>query len=128
MPLTLVAIDEIQRYLEHKDHGEKVLELLTDLVKVGPAAGIILVLATQKPDSKVMPDSLRGQIGTRFAMRTMTWQASETILGAGTYTTGLDSSRWRVENWRGDVDQAVGHETVGTTRFPVRSFFSVAMA
>lgn len=23
MPLTLVGIDEIQRYLEHKDHGEK---------------------------------------------------------------------------------------------------------
>ena len=47
MPLTVVAIDEIQRYLEHPKHGEKILDLLTDLVKVGPAAGIILVLATQ---------------------------------------------------------------------------------
>ena len=47
MPLTVVAIDEIQRYLEHPKHGEKILDLLTDLVKVGPAAGIILVPATQ---------------------------------------------------------------------------------
>ena len=39
-----------------------------------------------------MPDKLRGQIGTRFAMRVMNWQASETILGAGIYSTGLDAS------------------------------------
>ena len=93
MPLTVIAIDEVQRYLEHPKHGETILDLLTDLVKVGPAAGFILVLATQKPDSKVMPDSLRGQIGTRFAMKVMTWQASETILGAGTYPAGMDASQ-----------------------------------
>lgn len=94
MPLTVVAMDEIQRYLEHEVHGADILALLTDLVKVGPAAGIMLVLATQKPDAKVIPDSLRGQIGTRFAMRVMTYQASETILGAGTYSAGMDASRF----------------------------------
>lgn len=94
MPLTVVAIDEIQRYLEHPDHGKDILDLLVDLAKVGPAAGIMLDLATQKPDAKVIPDSLRGQIGTRFAMKVMTWQASETILGAGTYQAGMDASRF----------------------------------
>lgn len=94
MPLTVLAMDEVQRYLEHPEYGKEILELLTDLAKVGPAAGIMQVLATQKPDSRVIPDSLRGQIGTRFAMRVMTWQASETILGAGTYPAGLDASRF----------------------------------
>ncbi|MET9264135.1 cell division protein FtsK [Amycolatopsis sp. NPDC004079] len=94
MPLTMLAMDEVQRYLEHPEHGDEILALLTDLAKVGPAAGIMLVLATQKPDSKVIPDSLRGQLGTRFAMRVMTWQASETILGAGTYAAGMDASKF----------------------------------
>lgn len=94
MPLTVVAIDEVQRYLEHPEHGATILELLVDLVKVGPAAGIMLILATQKPDAKVVPDSLRGQVGCRFAMRVMTYQASETILGAGTYAAGMDASKF----------------------------------
>jgi DNA segregation ATPase FtsK/SpoIIIE, S-DNA-T family len=94
MPLTLVAIDEVQRYLEHPDHGRAILAALTDLAKVGPAVGIMLLLATQKPSSDVLPDDLRGQIGTRFALKVMTWQASDTILGAGTAKTGLDASRF----------------------------------
>jgi hypothetical protein len=91
-PLRLVCIDEVQRYLEHPDHGKTILELLTDLAKVGPAVGIMLVLATQKPDSKVMPDSLRGHVGIRLAMKVMNWQSSDTILGAGAYPD-LDASK-----------------------------------
>jgi len=94
MPLTLICIDEVQRYLEHPEHGGTICALLTELVKVGPAAGYITVLATQRPDAKVIPEGLRGQIGTRFAMNVMNWQASETILGAGTYTAGLDASQF----------------------------------
>ena len=94
MPLTLVAIDEVQRYLEHPEHGRTILAALTDLAKVGPAVGIMLLLATQKPSSDVLPDDLRGQIGTRFALKVMTWQASDTILGAGTARAGLDASRF----------------------------------
>ncbi|MGH2707742.1 MAG: hypothetical protein ACRDJK_05565 [Actinomycetota bacterium] len=59
---------------------------------MGPAAGIMLVLATQRPDSKTLPEALRGQIGTRFAMKVMNWQSSETILGAGSYPE-LDASK-----------------------------------
>jgi S-DNA-T family DNA segregation ATPase FtsK/SpoIIIE len=54
----------------------------------------MLDLATQRPDAKVLPENLRGQIGTRFALRTMNWQASETVLGAGTYKAGLDASKF----------------------------------
>src|SRR5262249_43668434 len=79
---------------EHPDHGRTILALLTDLAKVGPAVGIMLLLATQKPSSDVLPDDLRGQLGTRFALKVMTWQASDTILGAGTAKTGLDASRF----------------------------------
>jgi len=94
MPLTVICIDEVQRYLEHPDHGGTICSLLTELVKVGPAAGYIVVLATQRPDAKVIPAGLRDQIGTRLALRVMNWQASEVILGAGTYGAGLDASKF----------------------------------
>jgi S-DNA-T family DNA segregation ATPase FtsK/SpoIIIE len=93
MPLVVIALDEVQVYLEDETHGKRVLDLLTYLVKKGPAAGYMLVLATQKPDAQTIPDKLRGQIGTRFALKVMTWQASETILGAGTYKAGMDASK-----------------------------------
>ncbi|MGH3659147.1 MAG: cell division protein FtsK, partial [Micromonosporaceae bacterium] len=67
MPLTVIFIDEVHRYLEHPEHGKTICGLLTDVAKAGPAAGYMLVLATQRPDTKTVPEGLRGQIGTRFA-------------------------------------------------------------
>lgn len=109
MPLVLICIDEIQVYLEDetpvqvgvdgkgkprfKKRGQIVCDLLTYIAKKGPAAGYMLDAATQKPDAQVIPDKLRGQVGTRFAGKVMTRQASETILGAGTYTAGMDASK-----------------------------------
>lgn len=104
MPLTEIGIDEIQNYLENdtpldeedpkgKKVGQRILDLLTYIAKTGPAAGYSLVLATQKPDAKVIPDKLRGVLGTRLALKTMNYQSSETILGAGTYKAGMDASK-----------------------------------
>jgi S-DNA-T family DNA segregation ATPase FtsK/SpoIIIE len=104
MPLTVIGIDEVQNFLgldlplapdnpKGKKIGTRICELLTYIAKTGPAAGYSLILATQKPDAQVIPDGLRGQLGTRFALKVMTYQASETILGAGTYKAGMDASK-----------------------------------
>ena len=53
----------------------------------------MLVLATQRPDAKTLPEALRGQVGIRFAMKVMNWQSSDTILGAGAYPE-LDASKF----------------------------------
>jgi S-DNA-T family DNA segregation ATPase FtsK/SpoIIIE len=91
----LVSIDEFQRYSGHPVHGKEIVELLTELCKVGPAVGIMILLATQKPDGKAVPTDLRDNMGTRFALKTMTWQSSEAVLGAGSYPAGYDSSRFQ---------------------------------
>lgn len=91
----LVAIDEIQRYLEHGTYGEAIKEVIDDLVKTGPAVGIMFVLATQKPDGKTIPTKIRDNIGTRFALKVMTIQSSEVVLGAGTREAGLDASKFQ---------------------------------
>ncbi|MCG8918786.1 cell division protein FtsK [Actinokineospora sp. PR83] len=103
MPVTAIIVDEVQVPLEERTAvevegrrvtaGEYVGELLTWLAKKGPAAGIVLVLATQRPDSKTIPSGLRAVLGSRFALRVMDWRDSNIILGEQMNTRGYDSSR-----------------------------------
>ncbi|WP_330270414.1 FtsK/SpoIIIE domain-containing protein [Lentzea sp. NBC_00516] len=103
MPITALIVDEVQIPLEDRTPvevqgkkltaGEYIGELLTWLAKKAPAAGVILVLATQRPDSKTIPSSLRAVLGSRFALRVMDWRDSNIILGEQMNTRGYDSSR-----------------------------------
>ncbi|EWC58864.1 cell division FtsK/SpoIIIE protein [Actinokineospora spheciospongiae] len=103
MPVTAVILDEVQVPLEERtpvriegkklSAGEYVGELLTWLAKKGPAAGIVLVLATQRPDSKTIPSGLRAVLGSRFALRVMDWRDSNIVLGEQMNTRGYDASR-----------------------------------
>jgi S-DNA-T family DNA segregation ATPase FtsK/SpoIIIE len=103
MPITAVFIDEVQVPLDDRSPvkdgdrrlpaGECVGEALTWLAKKGPAAGIVLVLATQRPDSQTIPPGLRAVLGSRFALRVMDWRDSNIVLGDQMNTRGFDSSR-----------------------------------
>lgn len=94
MPLIVIVIDEFQRYLENQEYGKEIYFLLLDLAKVAPAAGVVLVLATQRPSGKTTPTELRDVIGTRYALRVTTREFSEMILGSGSYKAGLDASQF----------------------------------
>ena len=128
----LVSIDEFQRYSGHAVYGDEIVSLLTELCKVGPSVGIMISLATQKPDGKAVPTDLRDNIGTRFALKTMTWQSSEAVLGAGSYTAGNDSSRFQRAHKgvgillgaddSGSVEEAL---TVRTNRTPITDIDAV---
>ncbi|TWP45846.1 cell division protein FtsK [Lentzea tibetensis] len=103
MPITALFVDEVQIPLEDRTPvevqgkklmaGEYIGELLTWLAKKAPAAGVLLVLATQRPDSKTIPSKLRAVLGSRFALRVMDWRDSNIILGEQMNTRGYDSSR-----------------------------------
>ena len=93
MPLTLVAVDEVQEYLQHPTHGKVILELLVYLARVAPAVGVSVMISTQKPDDTACPSVLRDQHQARFSLRVGSWQVSDVVLGAGSYSEGLDASR-----------------------------------
>jgi S-DNA-T family DNA segregation ATPase FtsK/SpoIIIE len=103
MPITALFIDEVQVPLEDRTPvqvhgrtlpaGQYIGELLTWLAKKGPAAGLVLVLATQRPDTKTIPSALRAVLGSRFALRVMDWRDSNIILGEQMNTRGWDASR-----------------------------------
>jgi S-DNA-T family DNA segregation ATPase FtsK/SpoIIIE len=112
MGLIVVAIDEVQRLLECEtpmwDEDEPtgrgrpkkpplIKDLaklyLTDLAKVGSSAGIMLDVATQDPNSDILPSVIRGQLGKRFALKVRDYQASQCVLGTGTAVKGWDASK-----------------------------------
>lgn len=70
--------------------GEYIGDLLIWLAKKGPAAGIVLVLATQRPDSQTIPSGLRAVLGSRFALRLDAEDPLMTLTGQG---CGLQSER-----------------------------------
>jgi hypothetical protein len=92
--LTVVVIDELAHYLTWPDKKPRdaFSDTLRDIVSRGRAAGVIVIAATQKPSSDVIPTSLRDLFGYRWALRATTPAASDTILGNGWATNGYTSS------------------------------------
>src|SRR5206468_3534551 len=66
-----------------KQDREDFSALLRDLVARGRAVGIIVVAATQRPSSDIIPTSLRDLFAWRFAGRCTTDSSSDIILGHG---------------------------------------------
>ena len=94
-PLHVVICDELAFYFTVEDSKQRKLfaDLLRDIVSRGRAAGIIVIAATQKPGTEVIPSSLRDLFAFRWAMRCNTPQASDTILGQGWASEGYSAAR-----------------------------------
>jgi S-DNA-T family DNA segregation ATPase FtsK/SpoIIIE len=94
MALHVVVCDELAHYLTapQRKEREEFANVLRDLVSRGRAAGVIVLAATQKPSSDVVPTSLRDLFGFRWAMRCSTPHASDTILGAGWASAGYSAA------------------------------------
>lgn len=91
--LIVVVIDELALYTQGKGKPrDDLVEVLRDIVARGRAAGIVVVAATQKPASDIVPTSIRDLFGCRLAMRCSTRDASDTVLGAGWAAEGYSAS------------------------------------
>src|SRR3954469_14867463 len=93
--MVLVVVDEIALYsatLGSRDQREEFERLLRDVVARGPAVGIVVVGATQRPSADIIPTSLRDIFGYRCAFRCTTDVSSDIILGFGWATQGYSPS------------------------------------
>ncbi len=95
----LIAIDELSVFVDTEglDRAERaevqlVRRLLGDLVRLGRADRIMVVAATQKPDSSVVPTAMRDQMQLRIALRCGSREHSDTVLGSGMAAQGADAS------------------------------------
>ncbi len=85
-PVYLVVIDEYAYFsatVGTKAQQTEYSALTRDLVARGRAAGVIVILATQRPSHQVIDPSLRDLFGYRWAFRCTTDSSSDTVLGHG---------------------------------------------
>ncbi|MFD5227012.1 cell division protein FtsK [Streptomyces qaidamensis] len=85
----VIAVDECQVLFEHADHGKEFEEIATDLVKRGPATGIVLLLATQRPDAKSLPTGISANAGARWCLKVMGQTENDMVLGTSSYKRGV---------------------------------------
>jgi DNA segregation ATPase FtsK/SpoIIIE-like protein len=92
--LYVIAIDELAFYMRSGTKVERteLSEALRDLISRGRAAGMIVVAATQKPSSDIVPTYVRDLFSFRMALRCTTPEASDTILGQGWAKEGYSAS------------------------------------
>lgn len=85
----IVGVDECQVWFEHDKHGAEFEEICTDLVKRGPATGIVLMLATQRPDAKALPTGISANASARFCLKVMGQLENDMVLGTSAYKRGV---------------------------------------
>ncbi|NKQ54412.1 cell division protein FtsK [Amycolatopsis sp. K13G38] len=85
----VVGVDECQVWFEHPKHGKEFEEICTDLVKRGPALGITLILATQRPDAKSLPTGIADNAILRYCLKVLGQTANDMVLGTSQYKNGV---------------------------------------
>ncbi|MFC1409202.1 cell division protein FtsK [Streptacidiphilus sp. N1-12] len=84
----VVALDECQVAFEHPEFGAEIESICTDLVKRGPALGIIAMFGTQRPDAKSLPTGISANAVLRFCLKVMGNVANDMVLGTSMYKAG----------------------------------------
>lgn len=85
----VLGIDECQCAYEHPKHGKEIEEIVTDLVKRGPAVGIVTINATQRPDKDSLPTGISGNAILRWCLKVAGQVENDMILGTSSYRNGL---------------------------------------
>ncbi|MFG3486617.1 cell division protein FtsK [Streptomyces sp. NPDC047972] len=84
----VVGFDECQVPFEHAEHGGEIEAICTDLVKRGPALGIVTLFGTQRPDAKSLPTGISANAILRFCLKVMGQPANDMVLGTSMYKSG----------------------------------------
>ncbi|WP_344429676.1 cell division protein FtsK [Amycolatopsis minnesotensis] len=107
----VLGIDECQKLFEHPEQGKELEALCEDLVRRGPAVGIITVLATQRPDAKSLPTTISANAVLRLCLKVMGQTENDMVLGTSAYRNGLRATTFSFR------DKGIGY-LVGATDEP----------
>jgi S-DNA-T family DNA segregation ATPase FtsK/SpoIIIE len=120
----VVGVDECQVWFEHPRYGAELEEICTDVVKRGPAVGIVLVLATQRPDAKSLPTGISANASIRFCLKVMGQTENDMVLGTSRYKQGVRATMFA---W---TDKGIGYFVGEGTdaRIVSTSYVDAAMA
>ena len=97
------VIDECQNLFSHEKYGKQAGEDAVFIIKIGPAFGVMLDLATQRPDAKSLPPGVSSNVALRFCLKVMDQTANDMVLGTSAYKNGI-----RATTFRPEVDAGIG--------------------
>jgi S-DNA-T family DNA segregation ATPase FtsK/SpoIIIE len=100
----IAFFDEVQNVFSHPKHGKQAGETAEWLIKVAPATGIVLVLATQRPDAASLPTGVTANVSYRFCLKVMGHTENDMILGTSAHKNGI-----RATTFRQGVDLGMGY-------------------
>lgn len=86
----ILVVDELSDLISSKEAKKCLIPRLLRIAQIGRAAGVHLVLATQRPDHTVINGTLKGNIPTRLAFNCISGTDSHVILdrNGAQYLTG----------------------------------------
>jgi S-DNA-T family DNA segregation ATPase FtsK/SpoIIIE len=85
----VLEVDECQRWFEHPSYGSELQGIGEDLVRRGPALGIIPIFATQRPDARSLPTAISANAVLRFCLKVMGQTENDMVLGTSAYKNGV---------------------------------------
>jgi len=113
------TIDECQNLFGHDKYGKQAGEDATWIIKIGPAFGVYLILATQRPDSRSLPMGVSSNVSQRFCLKVMDQIANDMVLGTSAYKNGI-----RATTFRAEIDAGLGYQVGGAAHpLVVRTFY-----
>lgn len=112
-------IDECQNLFAHPKFGKKAGQDAEYVIKIGPAMGIMLFLATQRPDKASLSTGVSANASIRFCLYVAGQIENDMILGTSSYQNGIRATLFRPE-----IDAGLGY-LKGATASPkvVRTYF-----
>jgi S-DNA-T family DNA segregation ATPase FtsK/SpoIIIE len=94
LPNIIVVIDELGNLVLDKQSGKNILDSIIQLVQLGRAAGITVLLATQQPTAKIIDTRIKANCPTRIALKVTSRVNSRVV---------IDSSGAETLNGYGDA-------------------------
>ncbi|MBF8191601.1 cell division protein FtsK [Nonomuraea sp. K274] len=110
-PLVCI-IDECQNLFAHAEYGDKAGDDAEFIIKLGRALGVVLILATQRPDRDSLPTGISANVSIRFCLRVAGQLENDMILGTSAYKNGIRATVFVPEK-----DAGTGY-LVGATPMP----------
>lgn len=96
----MVGVDECHELFEHEESAVRArfIKIFADLVKRGPALGIIVYLATQKPDASSIPTKIGDNAVIRICLKVHGWRSNDAVLGTEAHSRGLKATMFAFED------------------------------
>jgi len=93
-----VFFDETQIMFEHEGNGSWYASVVTDLVKRGPAAGIMVFLGTQRVDADSIPKAISSNAVWRLCLKVLGHTENNLVLGSSAFRAGIRATTFEFED------------------------------